>query len=454
MLQLACLGLVLARHMPTVAACAEVAAGALRRVCHALVDLLVATEQEQEAMTMGSGAAATQQLLIQDLVCFALCHCYGSTDEGAARRVGEEVVGLLAKGRGSRQRSMPGVAVAGEAMDTGTNRSTGTGTGISTGDAAEAGQAQDGGGTVDDILADAVARDALGMLHGALAATNINAPLPPGTRGNSQMPNRGSNATATSGFGVHVSVCRLAQRVNYPGLVLAALSLLRRHPTFGSPSSEMRLLRDYAPPPPPPVPTDVLVALAPRLYLATFDPVTSIKATMRALWRVLVLKDTSAGALILESQSASSSTSGTSNGVDSGSGAGAGSGNNTTGAANATSRPASTSTSDLRYNDIDPHVVVSASDSGARRALQLTILRLAAGMLESAVWREREAAAALLSTYVPRFTGNEVGVHMLDQAGDNSSPLLPLMWGNGLRVMDDIRDGTPRRRPRAHEGPR
>ena len=435
-LQLACLGLVLARHMPAVTSCAEVAAESLRRVCHALVDLLVATEQEQEAMTMSVGAAATHQLLLQDLLCFALCHCYGSTDAGAAKTVGEEVVGLLAKGRGARQRSMPGVAVAGEAMDTGA----GAGTGTDTGDAAEAGQGQDGRGTVDDILAQAVARDALGMLHGALAATNINAPLPPGTRGNSQVPNRGSNATATSGFGVHVSVCRLAQRVNYPGLVLAALSLLRRHPTFGSRAPETRLLRDYAPPPPPHVPVDVLVALAPRLYLATFDPVTSIKATMRALWRVLVLKDTSGGALILESQSASSSTSGTASGA--GNSTGTDAGNNTTGATNATSRPASSSASDLRHNDIDPHVVVSASDAGARRALQLTILRLAAGMLESGVWREREAAAALLSTYVPRFTGSEVGVHMLDQADDDSTPLLPLMWGNGLRVMDDIRDGT------------
>jgi len=369
-LQLACLGVVLARHANLVERGSQghqdsrrtetPSNGVRQRICAALVDLLVATEQlpsdvEDDGVTprtstppsassssSSSSSTAELQLLLQDICCFGLGHCFGRADDETAAQVGDEVVLLLSRNRSGS--SWPG---SGPSMDTNGN---------------DVDVPQDSGvpgseGT--DLLAQAVAHDALGMLHGALAATNINAPLPTNRRGPV-----GAGASSVAGFGVHVSVCMLARRVGYPGLVLTALSLLRRHPTFGKGPDEEPCLRVYAPPPPPPVPASTMRSLVPRLYVATFDPVPNIRTTMRALWRVLILKDSSVNTMPLGGSDGAASTSTNSRNNDS---------NSTSGRSNGSTphrndnmngtRGSESSGGSSELNDIDPHVVIPAHDS-------------------------------------------------------------------------------------------
>ena len=387
-------------------------------------------------------ASALDLLLIQDLSSYGICRAHKfarsiTDDEGVVKSIEEEVVQLLTKHQ-SRSKA-PTQLHGSSSRNGGDNNNTGDNN-DSAGNEDHTINLGGNGDETGDRLAAAVARDTIRTLSGALAATaNLN-------------PSAGRNPTTAGGFGVHSSVSRLAKMTNDATVVFALLSITRRHPSFGSNSVlESHALRNIRPPQPPSIPQDKVASIAPRLYLALYDPQSSVRRIMRALWRMLLLNEDA------ESIAASVATVGNA----------AADGEALTGAASTNS-------------DIDPHAPLmrlkrdintptATSDSiPSKTKLQRIIMTLGSNALESQNWRDREAGSLMLYTYIPKYLvtyrnhgdsneedSNNRGLDLLGNPETMSgnedmveqpqpSELLCDLWKRGLRVMDDIRDSTRR----------
>lgn len=386
-------------------------------------------------------ASALDLLLIQDLSSYGICHAHKfarsiTDDEGVLKSIEEEVVQLLTKHR-SRSKA-PTQLHGSSSRNLGDNNNT-RGNNNDTGHEDNTHNLGGNGDENGDILAAAVARDTIRTLSGALAATaNLN----PGT---------GHHPTTVGGFGVHSSVSRLAKMTNDATVVFALLSITRRHPSFGSNSAlESRALKAVRPPQPPSISKDKVATIVPRLYLALYDPQSSVRRIMRALWRMLLLNEDA------ESVAASIATVGNA----------AADGEALTGAAS-------------NNSDIDPHTplirlrremnVTSSSSSNSIPSnikLQTIIVTLGSNALESQNWRDREAGSLMLYTYIPKFLvtyrnsdsssddeGHSRSLDLLENPDalsgkedtvEQPSELLCDLWKRGLRVMDDVRDSTRR----------
>lgn len=141
------------------------------------------------------------------------------------------------------------------------------------------------------------------------------------------------------------------------------LALIKRDPTFGTGPS-MSLQVTYAPPAVH-FPTSKLVEMLPMLYHARFDPHTTVRPVMRALWDALMDK----------------------------------------------------------HFPQQHHLQLDL--------IQRRVVNFLCQKLQSAQWRDREAACLALEAFLPRRSW-EVSVF----------PLLEELFNSAMRVLDDMRDST------------
>ena len=176
---------------------------------------------------------------------------------------------------------------------------------------------------------------------------------------------------------VYSAVCKLAKAAKDASVLFAVLSLIKRDPTFGTGAS--RALQQKYRAPVARVEPAKLTAMLPMLYHARFDPNTTVRPVMRALWDCLL--------------SAQADDSGSSTSASTGAGAGG------------------------------QHVQL---DLAQRRVVAYLCLKL-----RSPQWRDREASCLALEAFLPRRAW-AVSVF----------PQLAELFNSGLKALDDVRDST------------
>lgn len=89
-------------------------------------------------------------------------------------------------------------------------------------------------------------------------------------------------------YGIYTKVCKVAKKTGDPFIVFAVLGLIVRDPSYGAEGSDTEVFCNQYKPPSIKIEWDRVRRILPMLFLAKFDPNSSIREIMRKLWSILI----------------------------------------------------------------------------------------------------------------------------------------------------------------------
>ena len=109
-------------------------------------------------------------------------------------------------------------------------------------------------------------------------------------------PNQGANASSNdpkdkSDYGVYTVACKVAKTTGDPSVVFTVLTLVKRDIEYGAPGSDTEVYYNRYKPTSPTISYENMYKILPNLYLAKFNPVTSIREVMKSVYATIITDD-------------------------------------------------------------------------------------------------------------------------------------------------------------------
>lgn len=103
-----------------------------------------------------------------------------------------------------------------------------------------------------------------------------------------QATDRNRTLAGDESYGIYTKVCKVAKKTGDPFVVFAVLGLIQRDPSYGLLGSDTELFYSRYKPPMIKIDKERVRKILPMLYLARYDPMTSIREIIRVLWSILI----------------------------------------------------------------------------------------------------------------------------------------------------------------------
>jgi hypothetical protein len=106
-------------------------------------------------------------------------------------------------------------------------------------------------------------------------------------------PNQGTNPTSSDSrdkgdYGVYTIACKVAKSTGDPSVVFTVLTLIKRDIEYGVPGSDTEVYYNRYKPASPTISNENISKILPSLYLAKFNPITSIREVMKSVYKTIV----------------------------------------------------------------------------------------------------------------------------------------------------------------------
>jgi hypothetical protein len=111
------------------------------------------------------------------------------------------------------------------------------------------------------------------------------------TQGEQAAADRNRPLAGDETYGIYTKVCKVAKKTGDPFVVFAVLGLIKRDPSYGLIGSDTELFYFRYQPPMIKIDKDRIRRILPMLYLARYDPSSSIREIIRTLWSILIPAD-------------------------------------------------------------------------------------------------------------------------------------------------------------------
>ena len=109
-------------------------------------------------------------------------------------------------------------------------------------------------------------------------------------------PNQEGNTSSNdpkdkSDYGVYTVACKVAKTTGDPSVVFTVLTLIKRDIEYGAPGSDTEVYYNRYKPMSPTLSYENIYKILPNLYLAKFNPVTSIREVMKSVYKTIITDD-------------------------------------------------------------------------------------------------------------------------------------------------------------------